>query len=69
MEDRQRESLHAPGPAARDVVQAAVGEGGASEFGGRRTGEGGRGGGGGGGSCEGRPDTYPRGVVPPSGVV
>ena len=53
----------------RDVVQAADGESGARKFGGGQTEEGGRGGCGGGGSGEGGPATYPRGVVPPSGMV
>ena len=39
------------------------------EFSARQTEEGGGGGGGGGGSDEGGPISYPRGVVPPSGVV
>ena len=69
VEAHRRESLRAAVPVVQDDVQAADGESGASEFGDRPTEEGGRGGGGGGGSCEGRPDTYPRGVVPPSGVV
>ena len=65
MEAHRRESLRAPRPAVRDGVQAADGESGASEFGDGPTEEGGRGG----GSGEGGPATYPRGVVPPSGVV
>ena len=69
MEAHRRESFHTPGPAVWDVVQAEVGESGASEFGGGQTEEGGRGRGGGGGSGEDGPATYPRGVVPPSGVV
>ena len=69
VEAHQRESLRVPGTAVRDSVQASDGESGAIEFGGRQTEEGGRGRGGGGGSGEGGPTTYPRDVVPPSGVV
>ena len=65
----RRESLRAPVPAVRGSVQAAAREGDTEEPGGRQMEEGGRGRGGGGGSGEGGPATYPRGVVPPSGVV
>ena len=69
VEAHRRESLHAPGPAVREGGQEADGKSGASEFGNKLTEEGRRGGGGGGGSDEGGPASYPRGVVPPSGVV
>ena len=69
VEAHRQESLHAPGPTLREGGHAAVVKSGASELGEGPTEEGGRGGGGGGGSGEGGSASYPRGVVPPSGVV
>ena len=69
VEAHQRESLHVPGPAVQEGGQEAVVKSGASEFGEGPTEESGRGRDGGGGSGEGVPASYPRGVVPPSGVV
>ena len=69
MEAHRRESLQAPGPTVREGGQEAVVKSGASELGEGPTEEGRIGGGGGGGSGEGGPASYPRGVVPPSGVV
>ena len=69
VEAHRRESLHAPGPAVREGGQETADKRNHGEFGAGPTEEGGRGGGGGGGSDEGGPTSYPRGVVPPSGVV
>ena len=69
VEAHRQESLHAPGPAVQEGGQEVIGESGASEFGDGPTEEGRRGGGGGVGSGEVGPTSYPRGVVPPSGVV
>ena len=69
VEAHRRESLHAPGPAVREGGQETAEEIYHGEFGAGPTEEGGGGGGGGGGSDEGGTTSYPRGVVPPSGVV
>ena len=69
MEAHRQESLHAPGPAVWKGGQETADESNHGEFGAGPREEGRGGVGGGGGSDEGGPTSYPRGVVPPSGVI
>ena len=69
VEAHRREILHAPGPAVQEGGQETADESYHGKFGAGPTEEDGGGGGGSGGSDEGGPTSYPRGVVPPSGVV